>query len=148
MNNAALILAALALFAAPPVAAKPGPAQVADAVTAMADSAAGWNSGDMDRFMAIYSPSAQTSFVTGKGLLRGKQAIADQYRKGFNFADSAKRGILGFETLDFRSLGPDTALYIARYTLTFPEKPSVSGVTSVVFRREGKAWRIIADHSN
>ena len=30
----------------------------------MADSAAGWNAGDLPRFMAVYSDAPDTSFVT------------------------------------------------------------------------------------
>ena len=42
---------------------------------AMADSAAGWNAGDVDRFMAIYSDAPEASFVTADGLVRGKAAM-------------------------------------------------------------------------
>lgn len=148
LKTISLGLAVLSIALAHPADARPKPPRQAEIVAAMQDSAAGWNAGDIDRFMALYSESAETSFVSGNALLRGKQAIADHYRKGFNFADAAKRGTLSFESLDFRALGADTALYIARYTLAFPDGKSASGVTTVVFRREGKAWRLIADHSS
>ena len=89
-------------------------------VAAMTDSAAGWNAGDVARFMRVYSESAAASFVTSAGIVRGKPAMIARYRKAYDFADPAKRGTLKFETVDFRPLGVRHALYIARYTLTYP----------------------------
>lgn len=115
---------------------------------AMSDSAAGWNAGDMGRFMAIYSTDPMTSFVTADGLVRGKAAMAERYRKRYDFGDAAKRGTLTFKTLDFRLLDRTHALYIGRYTLSYPTGKAASGPTSLVFRLEKGKWRIIADHSS
>ena len=129
------------------------PAQLADATvldaieTEMDRTARGWNSGDMDMFLSIYSPSRQTSFVTDTGLLRGVPAMQVMYEQAYDFSDAAKRGTLSFERLDFRPLGPSHALYIARYTLTKSGEEPVSGVTSLVWERYAEGWRIIADHS-
>ena len=41
---------------------------------AMADSAAGWNAGDLARFTAIYAPDAV--YVAGDKVVQGKPAIA------------------------------------------------------------------------
>lgn len=119
------------------------------AVTAaLAESAAGWNSGNLNRFMGVYSETAATSFVSEDGLLRGRDKLAERYRTKYAFSDPAKRGSLSFETLDFRLLGTDHALYIGRYTLAYPDGRTVSGPTSLVFAREGDNWRIVADHSS
>jgi uncharacterized protein (TIGR02246 family) len=139
-----LVLAAIVL-AAPAAAATPEEQAV---VAAMDDSAAGWNAGDMDRFMAIYSAAPDTSFVTKDGLLRGKAAMIERYRARYDFSDAAKRGTLSFQTLDFRLLDPTHALYIGRYTLTYADGRKQSGPTSLVFAREASGWRIIADHSS
>ncbi|MFC0588608.1 YybH family protein [Novosphingobium aquiterrae] len=148
MKEVALLLAAASLALGSPANAKPAPPQLAQIVSSMQASASGWNSGDLDKFMAVYSPSTETTFVSGNGLIRGKQAIADHYLKDFGFADSAKRGTLTFETLNYRPLGNRMALYIARYTLTYLDGKSASGVTSVLFRRDKGAWHIVADHSS
>lgn len=119
------------------------------AVTAaLAESAAGWNSGNLDRFMGIYSEDPATSFVSKDGLLRGRETLAERYRTKYTFADPARRGSLSFETLDFRLLGADHALYVGRYTLVYPDGKTLSGPTSLVFAREGDSWRIVADHSS
>lgn len=141
------IATAVAIVAAAPLAAQSSPAQTA-VEAAMAESAVGWNSGDMDRFMAVYSDTPETSFVTAKGLVRGKAAMIAGYRANYDFDNAAARGKLSFETIDFRLLDPTHALLIARYTLTYADGKQQSGPTSLVFAREAGGWRIIADHSS
>lgn len=139
------IAAAIAAIAAPAAAHPPEKHQVE---RAMADSAAGWNAGDINRFMDVYSDSPETSFVTADGLIRGEAAMAARYRARYDFANAAKRGVLTFKTLDFRLLDPKHALYIARYTLTYPDGKTQSGPTSLAFVLEKSGWKIIADHSS
>lgn len=115
---------------------------------AMAQSVAGWNAGDIDRFMAVYSDDAATSFVAGDGLVRGKQAMAARYRAKYDFSDAAKRGALTIDRLDYRPLGAGYALYIGRYTLRYPDGHSASGPTSLVLHQEAGGWKIVADHSS
>ncbi|PVX30993.1 YybH family protein [Sphingomonas pokkalii] len=115
---------------------------------AMADSVAGWNAGDVERFMAVYSEAPETSFVAESGLVRGKVAMTARYRAKYDFADTAKRGKLTIERIDYRPLGPGYALYIGRYTLRYPDGRSASGPTSLVLHREAGGWKIIADHSS
>lgn len=142
------LLMACLLVLSPPAMARTVPS-VQDAVeAAMADSAAGWNAGDLAAFMAIYSEAPDTSFVTKTGVLRGKAVLAERYRTKYDFANAAKRGRLGFETLDFRLLDQGHVLYIGRYTLTARDGSLQSGMTSLVFRKERAGWRIIADHSS
>lgn len=141
-----MIGAALTISIVAPAVAQTGEQRAVEA--AMTASAAGWNAGDIDRFMAIYSDRPETSFVTSDGLLRGKAAMAARYRQHYDFADAAKRGTLTFATLDFRLLDSTHALYIARYTLTYPDGKTQSGPTSLVFAKEAGDWRIIADHSS
>lgn len=137
-------LAALAL-AAPAVAAERPRAAVE---AAMAASAAGWNAGDVDRFLKVYSDAPQTSFVTKTGIVRGKAAMRALYLQHFAFGDAAKRGTLSFATLDFRLFDPTHALLIARYTLTYSDGKKRSGPTSLIFARESTGWHIVADHSS
>lgn len=117
----------------------------------MADSAAGWNEGDMDRFLAIYSDAPETSFVGSGGLIRGRSEMEQRYREAYDWSgpDPSERGILSFETEDLRALGDDHALYIGRYILTYPgDRDPATGYTSLVFARENGAWKIVADHSS
>ncbi|WP_131602964.1 YybH family protein [Sphingomonas sp. 37zxx] len=116
---------------------------------AMRDSAAGWNAGDLDRFLAVYSDDPATSFTGAKGLVRGKAAIRARYIAGYPaiFGPAAKREAipaLSFVFEDFRLLGDDHALLTARWRLGEGQ----TGMTTLVFRREDGGWRIVADHSS
>ena len=147
MRGYGMATVAAAIVVAAPAMAKLSSQQVA-VEAAMTDSAAGWNAGDLDRFMRVYSDAPDTSFVTKQGLLRGKAAMAARYRKNYDFDHPAARGALTFATLDFRLLDPTHALYIGRYMLTGVDGKVQSGPTSLVFRKEAAGWRIIADHSS
>lgn len=136
---------AMLAIAAPSVAQSPDQREVE---AAMADSAAGWNAGNIDRFMNVYASDARTSFVTSDGLLRGKAAMTARYKARYNFDDGSKRGVLTFRTLDFRRLGNNHALYIGQYLLTYPGGKTQTGPTSLVFVKQARGWKIIADHSS
>jgi uncharacterized protein (TIGR02246 family) len=140
----AMMTVAVPAAAAP---AAPAPAQVPAETAirqAMEASAAAWNAGDLARFMAVYADDAV--FVTPKGLLRGKEAIAAKYRPSFRGVGNA-RGALTFAFLELRGIDPRHAMLFARWTLTGPSTVE-SGMTTLVFERRGTVWQIIADHSS
>lgn len=140
----ALLLPAAIMLAAPAIAQAPERQAVEAAMTG---SAAGWNAGDIARFMTVYSDAPETSFVTSASLLRGKAVMTARYRTKFSFDDPMKRGVLSFKTLDFRMLGATHALYIGQYLLTYAGGKTSTGPTSLVFAKERTGWKIIADHS-
>jgi len=111
---------------------------------AMEASAAGWNAGDLARFVAIYADDAL--FVTPKGVLRGKSAISARYAPSFSSGGNS-RGRLSFAFLEMRGIDPTHAVLIARWTLTGATS-SETGMTTLVFERRDGAWKIITDHSS
>ncbi len=120
--------------------------QLAEASTiaaAMAASAAGWNAGDLDRFMAVYADDAL--YVTARGVVRGKSAIAARYAPSF-IAGGNSRGTLSFAMLAERPIDATHRVLIARWTLT--GTTTQSGYTTLVFARQGGQWRIVTDHSS
>lgn len=144
----------LGLLLATPIAAQTGKpvattaaAAQAGVAAAMADSAAGWNGGNLERFVAVYAPDA--TFVTEKGLVQGRAAIADRYRPSFA-GGANKRGKLSFETLGSRVVGPVHFLLWARWTLTPTDTAGKveTGMTTLLFERRPEGWRIISDHSS
>jgi ketosteroid isomerase-like protein len=144
-----VLMALLLLAMATPTMARWSAPSVKQVIEeAMAESAAGWNAGDVERFMAIYSARPETSFVVKDGLIRGKPAMIARYRERYDFSDPAKRGTLTFTTLDFRQFDRSHVLYIARYLLTYPGGKTASGPTTLVFEQERDGWRIVADHSS
>ena len=114
---------------------------------ALNESGAGWNAGDLDRFVAVYAPDA--TFVTPGGLIHGRATIADHYRRSFTGGTNT-RGRLTFETLGSRVIDPTHLLLWARWTLT-PAGAAAridTGMTTLLFERRPEGWRIISDHSS
>lgn len=117
-------------------------------------SAAGWNAGDIDRFLAIYSDDPATSFTGSDGINRGKPGIRARYlvsyHDQFGGMASAVPTNLSFTFEDFRMLGTDYVLLIARWKLVkfSDEKGAKSGMTSLLFHHEAGGWKIVADHSS
>jgi uncharacterized protein (TIGR02246 family) len=146
----AIGMAAAIVWAVPAAAQTPVDQARTAVMAAMTDSAAGWNAGDLDRFMAVYADAPTTTYVTGGGLAHGKAEIASHYHAYFGGTQDAERGRLSFEQLDFRLLDPTHALLIARYTVTPAGKRTKAwtGPTSLVFEKRAAGWRVIADHSS
>lgn len=139
------LLPVVAVVSAPVAHAQVAPQAAIEAV--MRDSAAGWNGGDLPRFMAIYAPDA--TYVAGGAVVRGKDAIAARYAK--SFADGGNvRGTLGFAFLSWRPVGATHMMMVARWTLT-PAAVGAkvdTGLTSLLFERRAEGWRIVSDHSS
>ena len=111
----------------------------------MADSAAGWNTGDLARFVAIYAPDA--IYATGAEVARGKEAISARYAKSFS-GGANTRGRLSFQPVAWRALSAVHVLHVARWTLTPPGGTPQNGLTTLLFERRKEGWRIISDHSS
>jgi len=141
VTTMAAVLAAPALIAAAPQD------QRAAVMAAMEASAAGWNRGSLDTFMAIYADDA--TFVTEAGeIARGRAAIAAAYAPTFRNGANT-RGRLSFEPLAYRQLSPGHAVLTARWTLTPASVGKVeTGLTTVVLARQAGGWRIVSDHSS
>ena len=147
-------LLAGALAVTPPPVAKPGdrrmtPAsgeeEVRKAVGAVLDrQTAAWNRGDLEGFVSAYAEDA--TFVSPTGLTRGRQAVLDRYRK--RYPDKAAMGTLSLEVVEIRLVrGNAGASVVARWTLSYPEKPAASGLTLLVLHPRGDAWAIVQDAS-
>lgn len=109
-------------------------------------SAAAWNAGDLEGFMATYDRSPSTTYAGGGEVLAGWEEIRSHYAP--RFRPGAERDSLRFEDLRTRSLGQRHALAMARYVLHRDGEVTATGrFTLVVVRIEG-AWRVIHDHSS
>ena len=123
------------------------PAALAQVEAAMAQSAAGWNAGSLERFVAIYADDA--TFVGKDGLVQGKAAITARYRPSFGSGGNM-RGRLSFDMLGHRVIGPAQLLLFARWRLQSADatKPAETGMTTLLFERRRDGWKIVADHSS
>ena len=140
------MIAMMTIAAAAVVVAQPVAEARSQITAAMTDSAAGWNGGDLDRFVAVYADD--TMFAGSKGLLRSKVEIAAHYAPSFAGGGNT-RGTLAFQRLAWRTISNVHQLLVARWTLT-PRSAAATetGLTTLLFERRKEGWRIVSDHSS
>ena len=113
-------------------------------------SAANWNRGALDAFVDDYLPGDTTTYIGGRGILRGTAPIRAAYAP--RFAPGGVRDSLSFVLLDVDPLAPDVVNVIATYVLsrrvTGRDSVTATGPTSLVMRRVEGRWRIVHDHSS
>jgi len=129
------------------VSAAPAAAQTtADEILAvLQDTAAGWNAGDLGRYMQGYWRSADLRFASGGTVTYGWEATLERYRA--RYPDKAAMGILTFSDLDVELLGDDAACVFGAWELQRAEdRPH--GLFTLVFRRLPEGWRIVHDHTS
>jgi uncharacterized protein (TIGR02246 family) len=116
-------------------------------VIAMLDrSAADWNRGDLEAFLADYQDAPATTFVGPRGVLSGLEEIRAHHAPAFE--PGAERDSLRFEAVRVRSLSPLIGIVTARWVLHENGVTSSSGFITRVMRRTGSGWKITHDHSS
>lgn len=119
--------------------------------------AAAWNRGDLEGFAAAYA--ADAAFVAPSGVAKGRQALLERYRK--RYPDARAMGRLAFEVQEVRFAGGrEVSLLgdavpgrvhgmsvVARWRLSYPDRPEASGMTLLVLAREGGRWVVVQDAS-
>lgn len=109
-------------------------------------SAAAWNRGDLEGFLADYLPEPTTTYVGSSGLVVGIEGIRGRYAPLFR--EGAARDSLRFRDLRVRPLGDSTALAIGRYVLHHADSVTSTGIFTLVLRRADGGWAIVHDHSS
>jgi uncharacterized protein (TIGR02246 family) len=116
----------------------------------LAHAAVNWNRGNLDAFIGDYLPSDSTTYIGGRGLVRGPSAIRAGYAR--LFTGEIVRDSLSFTILDVDPVAPDVANLIAQYTLARRvggrDSVTARGPTSLLVRRIDGRWRIVHDHSS
>lgn len=105
-----------------------------------------WNAGDLPGFMRGYWESDSLLYVGKAGVRNGYRTTLENYRK--NYPDRAAMGTLNFNILkvDFPANG--VAFVVGRWHLARPEKGDVGGHFSLLWKKIGGEWVIVADHSS
>jgi len=104
-----------------------------------------WNKGDLEGFMQTYWKSDSLVFIGKHGPTYGWQKTLDRYKQ--SYPDTASMGKLDFNLLELRPLSPQLYFVVGKWHL----KRSVGdleGHFSLLIRKVGKTWKIIADHSS
>jgi uncharacterized protein (TIGR02246 family) len=131
-----------------PAWARPSSERVADREaigTVLRAQQSAWNRGDVNAFLEGYWHSPELTFSGSSGVARGWDGVRARYKK--NYPDRAAMGQLNFSDLEFRFLGPDSALVLGKWHLQ-REKNDIGGVFSLVWQRFPDGWKIIHDHTS
>jgi uncharacterized protein (TIGR02246 family) len=112
--------------------------------------AAAWNRGDLEAFCSVYADDAL--FATAGGLTKGRAEVLARYKA--RYPDAAARGTLSFEVLAVDLLAPGTKqgepesiAVVARWKISWPEKPTAAGLTLLNLVKAPGGWRIVHDAS-
>jgi len=111
----------------------------------LASQQAAWNRGDIPAFLEGYWNSPELTFAGADGIVRGYDGLLERYRK--SYPDKAHMGELEFSQLEFRTLGPESALVLGHWNLK-RTVGDAGGVFSLVFHRFPVGWRIVHDHTS
>ncbi len=114
-------------------------------IRAVLDStAAGWNQGNLEQYLAAYTDTATEMLSTGPA--GGRSTIERTMREGF-WKTGRPLQNLHYEHVEVRMLGKDYALVTGQYVLTGAGRPDRTGWFTTVWARTKDGWRMIHDHS-
>lgn len=104
-----------------------------------------WNHGDINRFMDTYWKNDSLLFIGKSGVTYGWQNTLNNYKKGY--PDTSAMGKLDFDILHVNRISQTHYFVIGKWHLT-RSIGNVGGHFSLLLRKIGKKWLIIADHSS
>jgi len=107
-------------------------------------TAAGWNAGDLSKYLAAYVPDATE--MTTDGPKGGVEEIEKTMKAGF-WKTGRPLQTLHYENIVVRMLGKNNALVTGQYVLTGAGRADRKGWFTTVWVKAGKNWRMMHDHS-
>lgn len=128
-----------------PAADRPGSQAETTLAAALHASAAAWNRGDLDGFLAPYADDVV--YIGSGGPVRGLNSVRERFRRVY-FEAGPPSERLAFESRSVRLIAPDHALQMGRWVLTEPDGSVQSGWFTLLWERRPEGWRIVHDHSS
>lgn len=104
-----------------------------------------WNNHDLQGFMKWYWNSDSLTFIGSKGLNYGWNKTLANYQKSYPSPEAMGR--LQFTNLNIRILDSENAYVIGKWEL-FRTDDTLSGHYSLLWKKMGQSWFIVADHSS
>jgi uncharacterized protein (TIGR02246 family) len=104
-----------------------------------------WNRGDVEGFMQTYWKSDSLMFIGKSGVTRGWQQTLNNYKKGY--PDTAAMGKLSFDIIKVEQLSPQSFFVVGKWMLK-RTIGDLSGHYTLLLRKMGGRWVIVADHSS
>jgi hypothetical protein len=104
-----------------------------------------WNEGDLIGFMDSYWKTDSLMFIGKSGVTYGWQNTLAHYKKGY--PDTAAMGKLTFDILHVKKLSNRYYSVVGKWFLK-RSIGNVGGHFTLLFKKVGGKWVIIADHSS
>ncbi|MGB4397910.1 MAG: nuclear transport factor 2 family protein [Daejeonella sp.] len=104
-----------------------------------------WNRGDMEAYMQGYERSDSLVFVGKNGPEYGWQTTLDNYKK--SYPDKSAMGFLTFDIKKVKILSSDHAFVLGAWHLK-REKDEPQGWFTLLLKKSGGKWKVVADHSS
>lgn len=109
------------------------------------DQTKAWNRGDLEAFMKGYWESDSLMFIGKSGVTYGWKNTLNNYKKGY--PDTAAMGKLDFTIIAVKRLAADYFHVTGRWHLQ-RSIGDLSGHYTLLFKKIGGQWVIVADHSS
>lgn len=113
---------------------------------ALEDQRVAWNNGDLEDYMNGYWKSDSLRFIGKNGVQYGWNATLENYWKSYPTKEAM--GELTFEVISLEGTGESTAFMIGKWKLDYPDRPSVEGHFTLLYRKINDKWLVVADHSS
>lgn len=110
--------------------------------TVMAEQEAAWDRGDIPTYMEGYADDV--CFTSGKDATCGREAVTSNYLR--KYPDKAAMGDLTFGINELLPAGNGHAWLTGTWQLV-RSADTLGGGFSLLWKKEGRHWRIIRDHS-
>ncbi|AKQ45447.1 hypothetical protein TH63_07020 [Rufibacter radiotolerans] len=104
-----------------------------------------WNRGDLEAFMEPYWHSDSLVFVGHSGPTFGWDKTLQNYKRSYPTQEAM--GKLAFTLLHTSAISKDALLVVGKWHLS-RRIGDLQGHFSLVFRKIGGKWQIVADHSS
>ena len=140
-------ISVLILFTPAGASAEPLQPEIQAALQQGADA---WNRGDLEAFMKGYVPGPELTYTAGGRVVRGSDALYQRYLSTYG-SHKASMGQLRFDDIETWPLGPDYALAMGKWSVSFPQpgKSKAQGIFSLVLRKNSEGnWLILHDHTS
>lgn len=104
-----------------------------------------WNQGDLAGFMDGYWENDSLMFIGKSGVTYGWKNTLNNYKKGY--PDTAAMGKLHFNILKVTRISPEYFFVVGKWYLT-RSIGDLNGHYTLLMRKIGGKWVVIADHSS
>lgn len=104
-----------------------------------------WNRGDLEEFMSGYWKSDSLMFIGKSGVTYGWKNTLENYKKGY--PDKTAMGELVFDLVLVERISPEYFHVVGKWLLK-RSIGDVQGYYTLLLKRIGGKWVIVADHSS